>query len=744
MRKLLFFFFHLLLPLSAFTQSLHGKIIDNKNKPLAGASVYLVGTSTTTTTDAKGLFSINLQNTTYKKLVLSHVGFNTDTLLLTNDSFIVHQLTETKSLKEVTITAKRADNYIATINPIKTEVITAKELTKGACCDLAGCFGSNASVSPTTTNIVTNSQELRILGLSGVYNQTLLDGLPLIQGLSFTYGISSIPGLFIDNIYVAKGTTSVIQGYESISGQINVEPKEPGKADKLLLNLYVNSFSEKHLNAIYANPIGKRKLWQNIVAFHTVQPANKIDKDGDTFLDVPLLTRYLFYDKVKYRDDKSFGWSSRIGFMYLNEQRIGGQTTFNPSTDKGSSTIYGQTVNIQQPTIYTKTGYRFNDDKAITFLSDFFSQQQNAWFGQTKYDATQHNLYCNLQYELKWREKHDFKTGLSLRNNNLEENISFSANPLNKTFAGNYLKNETVTGLFAENIFNWNDYKYQLITGIRFDHHNTFGNFFTPRAMFKISPYQKTTLRASIGTGWRTANIFSENINLLSSQRNIIFLETLKPEQALNYGFNIVQRFENNILSGSISADFYRTQFQNQIFPDYDTDPTKAYISNFTGTSISNGFQTDLNLTFFKTLSTKISYNYLDVFRNVNGNKINLPFNSLHKILATISYKPLNELWHIDLNFHWFGVQVLPNTSALPQDLQRSDKSKPYATTNLQFTYNLKKIELYAGCENLFDYRQQQPIISWQNPFSPYFDTSSVWGPTRGRELYCGIRYRLK
>ncbi|HLG35729.1 MAG TPA: TonB-dependent receptor [Bacteroidia bacterium] len=733
-----------LFPVCAFAQTLQGKITDTQSEPLTGANIVWAGTTIGTVTDAKGQFEITLQNITDKKLVISFVGYRTDTLNIAKDTFILHKLSDTQTLGEVTITGKRPDNYISAINPIKTEVITSVELTKGACCDLAGCFNTNASVQLTTTNIVTNSQELRILGLSGIYNQTLFDGMPLIQGLSFTYGISSMPGILVDNIYVAKGTTSVLQGYESISGQINVEPKEPGKADKLLLNIYLNSFLEKHFNAIYSTPIGKRKEWQNLFAFHTVQPSNKFDKDNDTFLDLPLLTRYMFYDKIKYRDDKSFGWSSRIGLMYLNEQRIGGQTMFNAATDKGSSTVYGQTVNIQQPTVYTKSGYRFNDDNAITFLGGCFFQKQNSFFGETKYDAAQQNVYSNLQYELKWKEKHDFKTGISLRYFNLEENISFTANPLNKTFAGNDLKNESIPGIFAENIFHWKEDKVSLITGVRLDHHNQFGYYFTPRTMLKLQPAFKTIIRASIGTGWRTANIFSENINLLSSQRDIVFTQALKPEEAFNYGVNMVQSFEIKNIEGYISADFFRTQFQNQIFPDYDTDPAKAFIGNFTGTSVSNGFQTDFNITFYKVFTTKISYNYLDVFRSVNGQKNVLPFNSLHKMLATLSYKPKSEKWHIDVNTHWFGEQNLPNTSTLPNDMQRPNKSKPYATANAQFTYNIKKFELYAGCENIFDYRQEQPIISYQNPFSPYFDTSSVWGPTRGQEFYIGARFRIK
>src|SRR5687767_2624918 len=197
--------------------------------------------------------------------------------------------TKPRILTDVLIEGNRRPSYISS-NPIKTEVISSLELKKAACCDLAGCFETQASVQPQTTNIITNSKELRILGLSGIYNQVLVDGFPMIQGLTYTYGISSIPGPLVENIFVAKGAASVLQGYESISGQINVLTKEPDKADKLFLNGYINSFAEKHINAFYS---AKKNKWSNITAIQVVQPAGKVDKDEDTFIDVPLLTRYM-------------------------------------------------------------------------------------------------------------------------------------------------------------------------------------------------------------------------------------------------------------------------------------------------------------------------------------------------------------------------------------------------------------------------------------------------------------------
>ncbi len=734
----------LVFPLFVSSQSINGKIIDTKGENLIGANIIWLDTTIGAITNEKGEFEILSLQKSDKKLVISFVGYKSDTINVFDETYIHHTLKETNTLGEVTIVSERPDQYISSINVIKTEVITAGELTKSACCDLSGCFGTNASVQPTVTNIITNSTELRILGLSGIYNQILLDGFPVFQGLSFTYGISSIPGNLVENIFVAKGTTSVLQGFESMSGQINVVLKDPNKSSKVFANIYVNSFLEKHFNFSYANSIGKQKKWSNLLAFHSVQKANQFDKNADTFLDLPQVTRYLVFNKLKYRDQVSLGWSSQINLMYLSEKRIGGQTTFDPSTDKGSSSIYGQTVNMQQPTMGIKAAYRFNADHAISLVGDYFFQKQDSWFGQTHYQAQQHSAYANIQYELEWKEKHDFKTGVSLRYFNLNENISFTENPLNKTFAGDYLKQEIISGVFAENIFNFNNDKYQIITGIRLDHHDQFGFYLTPRALLKFQVAEKTILRASVGTGWRTANIFSENINLLASQRDVIFTGQLKPEQALNFGFSIVQEFNIGNVEGFISTDLFQTHFQNQIFPDYDTDPTKATINNFTGTSVSNGFQTDLNLIFYELVTAKIAYNFLEVFRNVDDEKIILPFIPLHKILAAISYKPENDQWHIDVNLHWFGEQHLPNTSTLPADLQRSDKSDDYATMNIQITKSWKKFELYAGCENVFDFIQQQPIISWQDPFSPYFDTSSVWGPTRGREFYAGLRFKLK
>jgi outer membrane receptor for ferrienterochelin and colicins len=730
-----------LFPFAFSAQIISGTVTNDKNEPLIGATVHWIGTTVGVATGNHGEFQISSEAILNKKLIARYVGYAPDTLTITNQSFVEFRLTETNALGEVIVEGQRDGVIISDSNPIKTEQITQTELGKSACCDLAGCFETQTTVQPQTTNVITNSKELRILGLSGVYTQVLIDGFPMIQGLSYTYGISSIPGTLVDNIYVSKGANSVLQGFESIGGQINVETKDPDKTERLLLNAYMNNFLEKHVNANYAFKKGK---WSNLTAFHTVQPANKIDRDNDNFLDLPLLTRYMISNKWKYGNENNTGWSSQIGVRFFNEQRIGGQTSFNPESDKGSNSVYGQSVNINQPEFWTKTSYRINEKHNIVLFASAFHQQQNSFFGTVKYKAQQTNFYGNLQYELTYA-KHELKTGISYRHLKLNEDVAFTESLLARTYAGNYQRLENIPGLFAENTLRFFQNKLTWIAGVRGDNHNQFGFHFTPRTLLKYDIAPKTIVRANLGTGWRTVNLFSENIGLLVSSRDIIFSEQLQPEKAVNFGFNLTQKFEtkNNNLSGYFSADYYRTEFQNQIFPDYDSDPTKAIIQNFRGRSVSNGFQAELYLKIYKRFELKTGYNFLDVYREIGDTKQLLPFNPRHKFLTTFSYKPLSNKFHFDINIHWYGEQRLPDTRSNPIEFQRPDFSKPYTIVNAQFTYNFKKFEVYAGCENVFDFRQQQPIISWQDPFSPYFDTSSVWGPTRGREIYVGLRFKL-
>lgn len=725
------------LPAWSWAQTaINGRVLNASGSAVAKASIYTSHLQLSVLSDSTGAFflSVDLPQVLYVR--------HPDFIL---DSFIVNTPNPVLTLRPLqvvdgakVITGNQRFTSLIGAQTMKTEIITAGELKKAACCDLAGCFETQGTVQPMTTNIITNAKELRILGLSGVYNQVLIDGIPLIQGLSYTYGISSIPGTLVDNIFVSKGTTSVLQGFESMVGQINVIPKNPDKSEKLLLNVYVNSFGENHYNFNLRHGKGK---WRNLIAGQMVQPAQKWDRDNDRFLDLPQLRRYMLYDKIQYGNDNKPGISSTIGIKLLSENRSGGQLAYNQKTDAGSTSVYGQSVKYLQGEIYSKTSLLLKNGNKFALMAATLQHHQNSWFGTVHYKAKQYSSYANLQYEHLWRN-HDFKSGISMRQLNINETINFSDTTLKRTYQGQYIKNEIIPGLFAENTFKWRADIITLITGLRIDHHNKFGWMATPRMMLKYDISEASILRASAGSGWRTVNLFSENNALMASSRNIVFRETLQPEKAINWGLNYFRKLKTKKLEGYFTIDFYQTRFQNQFFPDYDSDPRFAYITNFTDKSVANGFQTDLNIKLYKTIEIKAAYNFLDVFRVSNGHKTPLPFNAKHKILTAISYLPKSKKWRADLNVHWFGKQRLPNTDQNPDMYRQAPWSEAYTTFNLQFTKSWKKVELYGGAENLFDYRQLRPIVSWQNPFSPYFDTSFNWGPTRGRELYIGIRYK--
>ena len=728
----------ILLPYFGNSQSIKGQVINNEKQALIAATVYWLGTSEATFTDNKGEFTIAKSDAT-NRLIASYVGYDNDTITVLNNTTYIKFKLSPKSLGVVTVSEKAASQTILN-ESIKTEHIGVAELQKGACCDLAGCFNTNASVQPATTNVITNAKELRMLGLSGVYNQILFDGFPLIEGLSYTYGVSAIPGPLVGNIFIAKGANSNLQGAASISGQINVIPKSNATADKLFINAFVNSFGENQYNAIYKYSLGKRKLWKASTAAHQTLAAQTIDKDNDNFIDVTKLNRTFIQQRFEYGEEKSWGWHLVSGLQYWSEDRTGGQKDYDASK-RGSDSIYGQFTKQEQYTAYTKVGYRFDDNNMLQLFASHYNNTLESDFGLNSYNAEQNNSYLKLQFDKKWR-KHNLKFGTDANRNYLPENININANNNSELELYNSRK-DMQAGIFAENTFNWYNDKLLLITSIRHDIHKNYSSQTAPRALFKYDFSANMTFRTSVGYGYRIANVFAENPLMLSGHRAIIINEKLKPEEAWNYGINALRRYKLRNINGYFSADLYHTRFQNQIFPDYNQAIDKVYLSNHTDGSYSTAFQFEITSTWFELIEAKVAYNYLDVSQTIEDKKVALPFISKHTILATLSYESKNEKWQFDANYHWYGVQKLP-LNITGTTLDSRPESNPFQIINLQATKKWKKFELYGGCENLLDFRQKRPFVGWENPFNSNFDPTSAWGPTRGREYYLGFRFIIK
>lgn len=727
---------------SSYGQSLKGIIYGQGEKikePLDAAVIRWIGTTKGTITEPDGKFEISTAGITNKTILVSYTGYKTDTVEIGEKEYVEVILIPNSTTSTIEVEDEKKSTHFGNLNA-KTEIITSQELVKEACCDLAGCFGRNSSVEVAVTDIITDSKELKMLGLEGAYTQILIDNLPLMSGLNTKYGVSSIPGTMIDRITISKGSNSVLQGYESISGIMNVLIRDYDNSDRLLVNGFVNSMFEKQFNLNFTNPVTKNL--SNILSLHTVQKSNVMDDNGDSFLDNPLTTRYVLYNKWKFNNKES-KTEFNIAGRYWNEERIGGQRDDIHTSHSTGKKMYQQTVKINSVEGYSRIGKQFSETSGMKMYLSSSYYNQKSMYGSTKYDAVQTNFTFSGFYEFEYVTRGFLKTGLSYKFQKIDEVIGFGDSTA-KTYDGNYLKKESIPGVFIENSYSFLDDKASIMTGVRFDYHNEHKLVFTPRALLRWQPDKRIVFRASAGTGFRTMNLFSEYSNILASARNIIIAEKLEPEKIVNYGADVLFYFGATDYSGSINVDFYRTDFSNKIIPDYDSDPSKVIFANLNGNAFSNVFQSELSLTFLRNFDVKLAYKFIDLKYEKDGVKFEQPFNSKHRILGTLSYATPDKQWQFSAGLNWFGKQRLPSTASNPVQYRLPDESKPYTLINLQVNKNFKYFELYAGAENLLNFKQDNPIIAADDPFGKYFDTSFIWGPTKGREIYAGFRFLLR
>lgn len=727
---------------SVFSQRITGYIFgddEGKKQPLDAAVVKWINTTKGTITDEKGKFELTLVNITDKRLVVSYAGYKTDTVDAADKQTVEVVMIPNMTTSIINVEDDKKSTHFGNYTA-KTEVITSQELVKEACCDLAGCFGRNSSVEVAVTDIITDAKELKILGLEGAYTQLLVDNMPLMSGLNTKYGISSIPGTQIDKITVSKGSNSVIQGYESISGIMNVILKDYNNSDRLMFNGFINAAMEKQFNLNFANSINDK--WSNILTLHTVQKSNIMDENRDGFLDNPLITRYVIYNKWNLAD-KQNQTEFNIAGRYWNEKREGGQK-IDPShsINTHGSAIYEQNIKINSAEGYSRFSKQFTETSGMKMYLTSSWYDQESVYGITGYDAVQNIFSAMGFYEFEIFEKSYLKTGISYKYQKIDETINFN-DTTSKTYAGNYIKKESIPGIFAENSLSFFEDKASIMTGIRLDKHNENGLVVTPRALFRYQPVKTIVVRASVGTGYRTINLFSEYSNLLASSRNIIINGKLDPEKTLNYGADILLYFGGENYSGSFNVDYYRTEFTNKIIPDYDSNPREVIFSNLNGKAFSNVMQAELSLTVLRNIDLKLAYKFIDLKYEKSGVMYEQPFTSKHRVLATFSYMPQSRTWSASAGLNWFGAQRLPSTASNPAEYQRPTESKPYTIINAQLNKNFKYFEIYAGVENLLNFKQDNPIISADDPFGPYFDTSFIYGPTKGREFYAGFRFIL-
>ncbi|GGC20093.1 TonB-dependent receptor [Parapedobacter defluvii] len=693
-------------------------------------------------TDTSGVFRIDHEEH-FKRLIISYAGHQSDTLTINDPHEVVVITAKDNVLAEVTVSARRRSNYISALSPTRLEVLTGQELFKAACCDLSESFETNASVDVVSSDAVTGSKQIQMLGLSGIYTQLTVENLPGPRGLATPLGLNSISGTWIESIQIGKGIGSVVNGFENIAGQINVELKKPETSERLFFNAYTNNMGRSDINVNLSHRFSDR--WTGGLLLHDNFMYNKnmnFSKNG--FRDIPVGNLFSGVSRWKYEDGK--GLMLQFGVKFLSDDRTGGQIDFNPTTDKLTENRYGLGFDIERYEAFAKIGYVFpqQTQRSIGLQLAGTSFNQTSYFGLRTYDAEQQNGYANLIYQdIIGTVVHKYRTGLSMQYDRYKEQY----------IAQRFSRTEVVPGGFFEYTYGPSD-KFDAVLGIRGDYNNLYGWFATPRAHVRYQPVAGTVFRISSGRGQRTANIFAENTAALASARTVRIVTPdntqnaygLKPEIAWNTGISFDQSFRLFHREASFSTEFFRNDFINQVVVDYE-NPRELSFYNLEGKSYSNSLQTELRFMPLAHFETRMAYRFFDVKTTYGNTLLQRPLVARHRGFLNLSYATHSSGWHFDYTLNITGQKRLPSTEANPVEYQIPGYSRAYSTMNAQISKTVGKtrpIDLYIGGENLTDFFQPNPILAADQPFSPYFDSSLLWGPISGRMFYAGIRFSIK
>ncbi|TRX38803.1 TonB-dependent receptor [Flavobacterium sp. ZT3R18] len=648
------------------------------------------------------------------------------------------------TLQEIKVQSKRKSlqkSYTVTGN---ISVITSKELLKAACCNLAESFETNPSIDVSFSDALTGTKQIKMLGLTSPYLMMTQENIPSVRGASQVFGLSFTPGPWIESIQITKGAGSVVNGFESVSGQINTELAKPLTGDPFLLNVYGSTDSRFELNGNFNKKLSDK--WATSLLLHGNIRDSKMDTNADGFLDNPLQKQINLLNRYQYYNSET-GWVSFINFQYMKDAKVMGQLSFNPDTDRGTTHSWGSEIDTQKIDISTKIGYVFKDMpyQSIGFQNAFSSYDQDSYFGLKDYNIKQNSFYSNLIFNsIINNERNKFATGLNFTYDNYIEFVS----------ATNYSRIDNTVGAFFEYTFDNQD-DFSLILGGRVDYGNRLGVFATPRLHMKYNPWEKGVLRASAGRGKRTANIFAENQTLFASSRTFDVtngggkIYGLDPEIAWNYGLSFTQGFKLFNRNADVTADFYRTNFQNQVVVDVMKSPQEVVFHNLDGASYANSFQLEFNYELAKRLELRTAYKYYDIKTDYLTGKYQKPLQATHRFFGNLGYETpvLNkgQQWKFDFTYNWIGEQQLPYTASNPVAYQLSEFSPSYSLMNAQITKVFSSIfEVYVGGENVGNYRQDPAIVDSQNPFGPYFDATILYAPVFGQMYYAGLRFKIK
>ena len=638
-------------------------------------------------------------------------------------------LHSTQQLDDVVVTSRRQSTL--RLGGAQNGVsISRDELFRAACCNLGESFTTNPSVDVSYSDAATGARQIKLLGLSGTYVQMLTENLPNFCGAAAPFALSYVPGPWMKSIQVSKGAASVRNGYESITGQIDIEYLKPEDDEGATANVYADTKGRWEANAD-ANMHLRGGLNGSLLA-HYEDCRARHDDNHDGFVDQPDVRQWNLQSRWDYLGAR---YIFHGGAAMLREQRRGGQRTHHDATGGGMSDAMSShpfliDINTDRYEAYMKHAFVLDRDHGtnVALMASGALHQTDAAYGHKLYDATERNAYAQLMLEHHFTQRHELSAGLSA-NHDHNSSTATTAEELTTKLTDD----ETTLGTYAQYTLTM-DRLLTLMAGLRADHSSRYGTFLTPRLHLKLQPVDLLTLRLSAGKGYRTPHALAENHNLLASGRRLVADSRLQQEEAWNYGVSAALTLPVAGRNLRLNAEYYYTDFLQQTIVDYESDPLLIRITSLDGQSYSHTMQVDATYPFSEQLTLTAAYRLNDVKTTYGHQLMRKPLTNRYKGLVTASYKTPLGLWQADVTLQLCGG------GRLPGDMGRFHA---YEQLSAQVTRWFRHFSVYVGGENLTGFRQKTPIIAADRPWSTDFEPTMVWGPVHGAMFYAGLRLNL-
>lgn len=767
----------------ASAQSVGGTVRSAGGEALIGASVYWADTSVGVACNADGSYSIHRVKG-YDRLVAAYVGYENDTLTVAQGvdraDFTLADNTQIESV----VVEGQTGNYIKRDGILKGETISFAGLCKMACCNLAESFENSASVTVGYSDAISGARQIKMLGLTGTYTQMLDENRPVMRGLSAPYALNYTPGMWLNSIQVSKGVASVTAGHEAITGQINMEHRKPTDEERLFLNLYFDSELRPEINLSSALPLNKDKSLSTVILLHGSMDTRSHDDNGDGFRDLPETDQINVANKWLWQTPG--GTQLRWGWKYVSENRLGGEMDYRKSLYESmteSLAVYGSHMANRGANAYFKAGIPVGAgvyDEAteselrsnIAFVADYNYFSEDSYFGLNGYDAHDSAWWLNLMYAHYFSVRSSLIVGASAQVSRADESIfnrlllggEGDGREFGASLSHNAMRN-VEPGVYAEYTYSVPD-KFSLVLGMRGDwmgarnadhgadteygapamHYDPAQRFVvTPRSHLRWNITPSTVVRASAGLGYRRASIVTDNVWMLATSRAVSVDLDDDIETALTAGGSITQYIPlGGYSDATLSVDYFRTQLFNTVLADQEFASRDIVVYNNARRSFSDTYQVDFQWTPLRGFDVFATFRYTNsrvtLDREDGPVTVERALTSRYKTLLNLQYATPYRRWVFDATAQYNGPMRLPS---LDGDLSNARLSPSYPMFYAQVSHKIRNLEIYVGCENIAGYMQHDPIIAADAPFSPEFNSSSVWGPLMGRKFYVGLRFNI-